>query len=928
MPKNKGNFKDDDIPNLISEFRTRKKFVDKQLEKVGWKSSYWKEEVNSVKSNFNTKDYVLFKGSVEKGVDRFIDYLLLDENDEPLAIVEAKKYSKDPEDGMLQARTYQEDIQDQTKNILPIFLTNGDVWIFIDEHGRERKVSGPFSQEDLSRRHDLFINEKDPSIIFSNIVTRDRSKLNVKKVAEHFAAGHRKALVQMATGTGKTRVSMAIIDILMKANYIRNVLFIVDRIVLADDAAEDGFKKYFKEPVRKLHREGFSTTARFYTTTVQTLMGKNNNGMVDKFSPGFFDLIIFDEAHRSQFDRNNYIHGYFDAIKLGLTATPRLEEDKNSYTLFDCLDKKPTVEYSYEDAVRDKVLVPYQPLVIETENLKIGIKGRELSNDLKTQLRKQEVDPEHFEVEGSNFEKVFLDDKTNELIVTEFMRECHKSGEGLPCKTIFFCRGQKHARRLKKAFTDLYPNLGSNVQVITSIYHAPYEVKRFKRKSEPRIALSVGMLDTGVDIPEVCNLVFIGPIFSPIRFWQMLGRGTRNFEACCAPGKHPDWLPLDNGVPNKKEFMLMDFQFGDINNIILHHLKDTPGREKSSKDILSVIFDNRVNLLTKKLNPIQRKIIIGKIMSDINALNEESFIVREKNSLIKKLRGTFDLEKYVKELHEEIGPMMIMAAGKEPKVTPFILQVEKLFYAIVSNKLDLIDKIKVYVQEKLENIMTKETRITEIHAKKNFIIEVLQDEFWDDLTFEKVEKIIKELAPLAKYYEEVPGNPIEVNKPDVVLARTRYVYEIKEDPKMAALISSNPIIKKIKDGHGVTCDELRELERELIKLNSSYSIETIQESLHKDFLIFLREIIGLSHEYDPKELIEREFDSHIANNPIYNSRQMEFLQLLKKVFANRKYIDLKDFAKEPFKDKHPIELFNGLEELNKIVAKCKEIKMK
>src|SRR3989338_1053237 len=270
--------------SLINENRTRKKFINKQLAKAGWKPHHWKDEVNSVKSNFKTKNYALFTGSYEKGVDRFIDYVLLAQDNSPLAIIEAKKYAKDPEDGRIQARTYQEDIHLQTGRRIPIFLTNVEIWIFIDEIGRERKVSGPFSQEDLERKNELFKNQKDPAKIFSNIVDRDRSILNVKKVAEHFGQGHRKALIQMATGTGKTRVAMAIIDILVKANYIRNVLFVADRIALADQASADGFKKFFREPVWEIHRKGFNTTSRFYSTTVQTLMGKNNNRQTDKFS--------------------------------------------------------------------------------------------------------------------------------------------------------------------------------------------------------------------------------------------------------------------------------------------------------------------------------------------------------------------------------------------------------------------------------------------------------------------------------------------------------------------------------------------------------------------------------------------------------------------------------------------------------------------
>lgn len=923
-----GNGKvEEDFIKLMNENKTRKEFIDKQLIRIGWKPHYWKEEVNSVKSNFNVKQYITYNGTIEKGIDRFIDYLLLAQNNAPLAIIEAKRYSKNPKVGRIQARTYQEDIYSQINQRLPIFLTNGEVWIYIDQEGRERKVSGPFSQEDLERRNELYKNRKDPTKITINekIIDRDRSKLNVIRVLEHINGGHRQALIHMATGTGKTRVAMALIDILVKADYIRNVLFIADRIALADQASADGYKQFFREPVWEIHRKGISKTSRFYASTIQTLMGKSDNRLVDKYSPGFFDLIVFDEAHRSYYDKNGYVHQYFDAIKIGLTATPREQMDKNTYELFGCKNNEPTADYSYDEAVRDKILVPYQALVIETENLNLGITGKQLTGKLKDQLRNQEIEPEKFEVTGQQFERVFIDDKTNELIVTEFMKECYKSGEGLPCKTIFFCRSQKHTERIKQTFNKLYPSLSKQVQVIiSSYYRGGDEIKRFKNKSEPRIALSVGMLDTGVDIPEVCNLVFIGPVYSTIRFWQMLGRGTRNYKAC----KNKKWLPVYDGNYSKKDFLLLDFQLGDDNNIKLHQLNEAK-EKKTSKDINLKIFDNRINLLVEKLTQNQKKIIVNKIMNDLGKLNEESFIVREKYSLIKKLKGTFDLENYIKELREEIEPLMLMIVRTDPKVTSFIFQVEKLFYAILKNKLDLIEKIKNYVQERMVNILEKATKINEIKIKKELIVKVLQEEYWDTLTFEKVEAILRELAHLMKYYEEDRNDLIVIDKPDVIINKIKHVYKIKEDPKMIEFLKKNPIVKKIKDDEKITSRELHELEYELISINPSYTIDNIQVNLKKDFIIFLLEIIGLTQkpDFDPREIIEKEFNKHIMSNVNYNSKQIEFLILLKKVFVNRKYIELKDFAKAPFKNENPVELFNGVEELKNIVTKCQELEI-
>ena len=342
----------------VGEKRTREKYIDPELKRRKWLWKYVKEEVNSVKSDFVNKNFLFYDGHPEKGVDHFIDYLLLDEDNSVLAIIEAKSFSKDEDKGRIQARTYAKDVEKQTNKKVPIFLTNGKIWLFIDEDGIERKVSGPFSQEDLRRRGKLFSNRRNPTEvkIDTRIVDRPKSLQIVRELSEHFARGNRKALVHMATGTGKTRVAMAIINVLINANYVRNALFIADRTALVDQAKSSGFQQFFTEPVGDL-REKVSTSQRLFVTTVQTLMSGKPKRLVEKFSPGFFDLIVFDEAHRSYYDKNNFIDKYFDAIKIGLTATPREHETRNTFDLFECEQGRPTVQYSYDEAVLDGILV-------------------------------------------------------------------------------------------------------------------------------------------------------------------------------------------------------------------------------------------------------------------------------------------------------------------------------------------------------------------------------------------------------------------------------------------------------------------------------------------------------------------------------------------------------------------------------------------
>ncbi|MFH0767710.1 MAG: DEAD/DEAH box helicase family protein, partial [Bacillota bacterium] len=810
---------------------------------------YVKEEVNSVKSNFANKKLVFYDGHPEKGVDRFIDYLLLDEDNSVLAIIEAKSFSKDEYKGRIQARTYAKDVEKQTNKKVPIFLTNGKIWRFIDEDGIERKVSGPFSQEDLRRRGKLFSNRRDPIEvkIDTRIVDRPKSLQIVRELSEHFAKGDRKALVHMATGTGKTRVAMAIINVLINANYVRNALFIADRTALVDQAKSSGFQQFFTEPVGDL-REKVSTSQRLFVTTVQTLMSGKPKRLVEKFSPGFFDLIVFDEAHRSYYDKNNFIDKYFDAIKIGLTATPREHDTRNTFDLFDCEQGRPTVEYSYDEAVLDTILVPYKAEIIDTERLSLGIRGSELTDELKDQLRRQEVNPEVAEYTGSQFDRVFMDDKTNEVIVREFLSACYRSDEGKPCKTIFFCASQRHAKHMKKIFGKVAPKLSNDVQVITSNYYrANDEVKRFGLQSEPRIALSVGMLDTGVDIPEVCNLVFVKPVFSHIRFWQMIGRGTRNINAC----KHHDWLPNRD----KADFLIFDFKVGGHSNILYHEF--TASRERGSrKDVITRIFENRVKLLNKVLDEDQKKIISDKIIASLDELDKESFVIREKLPTLEKIKGeAFNLQNYVDDLLEKIAPLMIFNQGTNVNISSFILKVEKLFGYVLDNRRDLIDDVRIYVQEMCENILQREN-LADIRENRENIISVLREDFWEDITFNDVEFLVVQIAPLMRYYEPNPKKVIQIDAPDIVILREKYEKELKEDEELKDFLKQNPLVKIIRDNEGITSPELIELELQLSSLRPGLTIENVQKYQKMDFIAFLRKIIGLTHKYDPKELIE------------------------------------------------------------------------
>jgi len=332
--------------------------------------------------------------------------------------------------------------------------------------------------------------------------------------------------------------------------------------------------------------------------------------------------------------------------------------------------------------------------------------------------------------------------------------------------------------------------------------------------------------------------------------------------------------------------------------------------------------------LKKRLNPEQKKFIENKIIQEVDSLNKESYIVREKLPIIKKVVSRkIDLKEYIMELKNDIAPLIALNPKDSPLVTSFILQVEKLFEYILDEDMDEIYKTREYVREKMENILQKDN-LDIVHDKKDDILKVFEEPFWDEVTFNDVEFIIKELAPLMIYYEKNPKRMIQVDAPDLILKVEDFRKEVKEDVNLKRFIETNPLISKIKDGEGVTSHELIKLEEQLRELRPEITIENVQRIQKIDFLLFLRKIIGLKQEYDPQEMIEREFDKHIMERSHhYNSEQIKFLQLLKKVFARTKHIDLKDFTVPPLSNERPLDKFQTFE-LQRIVVECNKIRMK
>jgi len=525
-----------------NEAQTRKQIIDKRLAKSGWDID------NLAQVSTELDIWVGLPEGIKKPENeyqgfQFADYALLGDDGYPLAIVEAKKTSKDARIGQEQARQYAENIQKNNpgRDIPFVFYTNGnDIYFWDTEKSPPRKVYGFPTRKDLERMLFLRKNEKPLSqeLISRDISGRPYQIEAIRSVFESIDKYRRKILLVMATGTGKTRTCVSMLDVLMRTNRVQKVLFLVDRIALRNQAL-DAFKEFLPNaPIwPKIGEDEIATDRRVYAATYPTMLNIIQREDCP-LSPHFFDMIVADESHRSIYNVYKNIFDYFDAIQVGLTATPKDAIEHNTFKLFECEDGMPTYAYTYEQALKNKppYLSDFEVLKIRTKFQKEGIRKTTISIQEQQSLLADGKEPQEINYEGTDIEKKVTNKGTNALIVQEFMEECVKDDSGtLPGKTIFFAMTMKHARRLQEVFDNLYPEHKGNLSKVIvcddpRVYGKGGLLDQFTNKDMPRVAISVDMLDTGIDVREIVNLVFAKPVFSYTKFWQMIGRGTRLLE--------------------------------------------------------------------------------------------------------------------------------------------------------------------------------------------------------------------------------------------------------------------------------------------------------------------------------------------------------------------------------------------------------------
>ena len=883
----------------LNEGQARYILIDPALRGAGW--------------NLDDRTQVGFEVPVD-GYDAepwngVTDYVLHDPSGNVLAVVEAKRCSRNPREADEQLRHYVSEISKHQSYAPFGFMTNGlEFWFWEVGQANPRLIAGFFSPQDLQRLLFLRLNAQPLHSVPVNttIVERPYQHEAIRRVAEAFAANRRRALLVMATGTGKTRTTMALIDLFLRANQAQNVLFLADRDVLVDQALTDGFKAHLPhEPRDRIYTWKIDTQKRLFVATEQTL-----SLCFQKFNPGFFDLIVFDEAHRSIFRRFTEVIEYFDARMVGLTATPANFIERDTFRVFHCDNSTPTFLYEYQQAVKDGFLVDFALYQARTGFQRKGIKGAELTEEDRNALIEQGIDPDAIDYAGTEIEIEVSNKDTLRRQWEEIMEVCFKDQSGqLPGKTIVFAMTKAHAHRITEVFEEMYPQHVGVAQVITSTTERVRDgsygdglINKFKKNDLPRIAISVDMLDTGVDIPEVVNLVFMKPVQSRIKLWQMIGRGTRNHQTC----KFFDRLPDGR----KTEFKIIDFWQNDFN-------KQADDRVPSEVPVLVSIFNTRLKLLEAHL-PDHESTTFKQTVADLRVMldriPQDSFPVRkvwlEIEQSWQDSFWTLITPVKIEFLRLRIGPLLRFAANVDVAAETFTHKVERLKLQILSGRPS--PQLLQAIAEDVSLLPEIEQLVERFPSAKLALSNALASAEPGQLT-----RLIADLAPMMKNRRNRPSAFLKIDLPDFIETRG-YIsvseggqqihveeYRRRVEARILQIVETHPALAAIRDGREVTNEQLVDLERTLHRelgegdLHLTPKLIRIAYGLKTDnFLGFLRHVLTLDAIPDYTQVVQHAFEHHIAAHR-YNADQIRFLRAVQELFLKQRRLAEADLYEPP-----------------------------
>lgn len=886
-----------------NETQTRDTFIDLLLNEAGWALDQPRDREFPV------------QGMPNNTGEGFVDYVLWGNDGKPLALVEAKRTRRDAREGQQQAKLYA-DCLEKAFGLRPvIFYTNGyDHWLWDDAMYPPRLVQGFLKKDELALLHQRRNTRKSLAAvpIDTEIAGRYYQTRAIRRVGEAFEKDHlRKALLVMATGSGKTRTVIALVDQLMRANWAKRVLFLADRVALVNQAV-GAFKKHLPHasPVNLVTDK--ATEGRVYVSTYPTMVGlidDMQNG-VRRFGPGHFDVIIIDEAHRSVYRKYRAIFEYFDSLLVGLTATPKDEIDRDTYSLFELQKGVPTDEYDLDVAVSDGFLVSFQAMSVPLKFQRDGIKYDELSDEEKAEWDAIDWDEDGnvpSEVNAASVNKWLFNTDTVDKVLEHLMLNGHKveSGNRLG-KTIIFAKNHEHAKFIQERFDAHYPRFrGQFARVIDfKTEYAQSLIDDFSNPNKaPHIAISVDMLDTGIDVPEVLNLVFFKIVRSKTKFWQMIGRGTRLCPNLFGPGE------------DKHDFRIFDF----CQNFEFFNQNPTVKDGVVSPSLNQRLFMARVELLGEMQHmdleePSFKALyttIETTLYDEVAGMKLDNFIVRPKRRYVEKYQDKAawqtlgDVERH--ELTEHLSglPSETTETGElEAKQFDYLMLQLQLALLKVQPSFAKLQKKVQSIASMLEGL----SNIPMVAAQMVLIQELQTDEFWQDVTLPMLEDVRCRLRKLMQLVEAGSQNIIYTNFEDEIGPATtvdmplgsngtdkaRFLAKVRHFLKQH---ENHLAIQKVKRNEQLTPTDLSELERIFIEesVATPEDMSRIQQE-NGGLGLFIRSLVGLDREAAKRAL------AGFMEGRTFNANQIEFIDMIIDHLTERGIMEPKTLYESPFTD--------------------------
>jgi type I restriction enzyme R subunit len=904
-----------------SEAETRDYFIDLLLKESGWPLDQPRDRELEV------------AGMPNKQGTGFVDYVLWGDDGKPLGLVEAKRTRRDSRVGQQQAKLYADCLERQFGQRPIIFYSNGyEHWIWDDATYPPRHVQGFYKKAELelliqrrSSRRPLAQAETNPAIVERFYQTRA-----IRRIAEAFERDRdRKALLVMATGAGKTRTVIALADLLMRCNWAKRVLFLADRTALVNQAV-NAFKRHLPDaaPVNLVTEK--NTEGRVFISTYPTMMGLIDDTRDGQrcFGAGHFDLVVIDEAHRSVFQKYRAIFDYFDALLVGLTATPKDEVDRNTYSLFELENGVPTDAYGLEEAVRDGFLVPPKAVSVPLKFQREGITYDELPEEDKDQWDALEWDedgtvPDRVEAEAVN-KWLFNKDTVDKVLAHLMTRGLTVAGGDRLGKTILFAKNQDHAEFIAERFNANYPHYkGEFARVITfKTEYTQSLIDNFSNKEKaPHIAISVDMLDTGIDVPEVVNLVFFKLVRSKTKFWQMVGRGTRLCPDLFGPGQDKGCFYIFDYCQNLEYFSqnleTTDGALGEslgkrLFKARLEMIGVLDGKLGGGAQV-EAISEQGTHYAEPKTDSQLRHAIGELLHSEVTAMNLDNFVIRPKRRLVEKYAraaawSALTAEALAELSHEVAGlPSEQEAEAEEAK--RFDLLVLNLQLALLRCEpafQRLRDQVKA-----IAGMLEEKSAIPMVRAQMPLIQDVQTDEWWQDVTAPMLEVLRRRLRDLVKLIDKKKRKPIYTDFEDVMGDETGVVLtgfgEGNEFAKFRAKAQAflrahldHLAIRKLRTNKALTASDLAELERMLAESGVGATEDINRaKSESRGLGLFVRSLVGMDREAAKEAL------AGFLSSKTLSANQIEFVNLIVDHLTEHGVVEPAALYESPFTDVTP-----------------------